>query len=115
MKPFIKSLFAGAFLFSLAQCSVQTSENTSIKTLFVSAEQKDCSNGAGTQKCMLVREKPTDQWSYFYSNIDGFIYQPGYDYVLTVSTAKIENPPADSSSIKYTLIKQISKTKREQY
>ncbi|WP_300669586.1 DUF4377 domain-containing protein [Soonwooa sp.] len=113
MKSITKSLFAGVVLFSLAQCSVQTSENTSIKTLFVSAEQKDCSAGAGQQKCMLVREKPTDQWTYFYSNIDGFNYQPGYDYVLTVSTSKIENPPADSSSIKYTLIKQLSKTKRE--
>ncbi|MGX9985814.1 DUF4377 domain-containing protein [Chryseobacterium sp. POL2] len=114
MKSAIKIFFLGIFLFVLAQCSVQTSENTSIKTLFVSAEQKDCSNGAGTQKCMLVREKPTEQWSYFYSNIDGFNYEPGYDYVLTVSTAKIANPPADASSIKYTLIKQISKTKREQ-
>lgn len=115
MKSSLKILSTAVFFISAVQCSVQTSDNTSIKTLFVSAEQKDCSNGAGTQKCILVREKPTDQWTYFYNQIDGFTYQPGYDYVLTVSTTKIANPPADASSIKYTLIKQISKTKREQF
>lgn len=113
MKSIIKLFFLSIIFVSITQCSVQTSENTSLKTLFISAEQKDCSNGAGTQKCMLVKEKPTDQWTYFYNQIDGFTYQPGYDYVLTVSTTKISNPPADASSIKYTLIRQISKTKRQ--
>ena len=50
----------------------------------------------------------------FFNNIEGFNYEPGYEYLLTVSTTKIENPPADGSSIKYTLIKQISKTKISQ-
>lgn len=112
MKSFLKFLAIGLFFFSFVQCSIQTSENSNIKTIFVSAEQKDCSNGAGKTKCMLVREKLTDDWQYFYNSIDGFTYQPGYDYVLTVSTTKIANPPADGSSIKYTLIKQISKIKR---
>ena len=113
MKLFTKLLLGGIFLFTLIQCSVQTSENTAIKTLMISADQRDCNNGAGHMKCMLVREKVTDEWQLFYNNIDGFNYEPSYDYVVTVSTAKIANPPADASSIKYTLIKQISKIKRQ--
>ncbi len=113
MRSLFQFLFLGVFMLTATQCSVQTSENTSIKTLFISADQRDCSNGAGKMKCMLVREKPTDEWELFYNNIDGFSYEPGYDYVLTVSTAKIANPPADGSSIKYTLIRQISKAKRQ--
>jgi hypothetical protein len=114
MKRLFQFLFLGLVMLTITQCSVQTSENTAIKTLFVSAETRECSNGAGKMQCMLVREKPTDEWQYFYNNIDGFNYERGYDYTLTVSTVKIANPPADASSIKYTLIKQISKVKRMQ-
>lgn len=114
MKLLLKFLTTGVFLFIITQCSVQTSDNTNIKTFFVSSEQKDCTNGAGKIKCILVREKLTHKWEYFYDNIEGFNYEPGYEYLLTVSTTKIENPPADGSSIKYTLIKQISKTKISQ-
>lgn len=112
MKSII-NLFAVLFLLlANSQCSVQTSENTAIKTFFVSAEQRDCTAGAGKMKCMLVKEKPDAQWQNFYSRINGFSYEPGYEYILTVATEKIENPPADASSIKYTLVKEISKIKK---
>lgn len=113
MKSISKFLWLGIFLLTIIQCSVQTSENTSIKTLMISADQRDCTSGVMKTKCMLVREKITDEWQLFYNNIDGFTYEPGYDYVITVNTAKIANPPADASSIKYTLIRQISKVKRQ--
>lgn len=63
-------------------------------------------------KCLQVKEKETDLWENFYSNIEGFTYEPRFEYVLKVKTEKIENPPMDGSSIKYTLIKQVSKTKK---
>ena len=112
MKNLKSLLLAGVTAVLFTSCSIQTSENTSIKTLIVSAETKECTNGVMKTQCMLVKEKPTAEWQYFYNNIDGFSYEKGYDYVLSVSTEKIANPPADASSIKYTLIKQISKTKR---
>nr|WP_317207113.1 DUF4377 domain-containing protein [Chryseobacterium arthrosphaerae] len=61
---------------------------------------------------MQVKEKASDSWENFYSNIEGFTYEPGYEYVLKVKTEKIANPPADASSIKYTLVEQVSKTKK---
>ena len=82
------------------------------KTLIVGAQTVDCSAGAGRMKCLQVKENASENWSNFYSNIEGFTYEPGYEYVLKVKTEKIANPPADASSIKYTLVEQVSKTKK---
>ncbi|MFD0930998.1 DUF4377 domain-containing protein [Psychroflexus salinarum] len=46
----------------------------------------------------------TDNWTKFYSTIDGFNYQPGTIYTLSVKAEPIDNPPDDASSIKYTLL-----------
>lgn len=82
------------------------------KTLIIGANTVDCSAGAGRMKCMQAKEKASESWSNFYNSIEGFTYEPGYEYVLKVKTEKITNPPADASSIKYTLIQQVSKTKK---
>ena len=46
----------------------------------------------------------TDIWTNFSTNIEGFIYEPGNIYNLLVKKETIDNPPADGSSLKYTLI-----------
>jgi hypothetical protein len=46
----------------------------------------------------------TNSWTKFYSNIEGFAYEPGKIYNLSVKVEPIENPPADGSSLKYTLV-----------
>ncbi|WP_240475174.1 DUF4377 domain-containing protein [Neotamlana sedimentorum] len=50
----------------------------------------------------------TNSWDNFYSNINGFNYEPGTIYNLSVKTERINNPPADGSSIKYTLVEVTS-------
>lgn len=62
-------------------------------------------------RCLQVKENPADNWSFFYSGIEGFDYEPGYEYVLKVKTEEIENPPADGSSTRFILQEQVSKTK----
>ena len=37
----------------------------------------------------------TNNWAKFYSNIEGFNYEPGTIYILSVKTEPIDNPPAD--------------------
>lgn len=51
----------------------------------------------------------SDSWNKFYSTIEGFDYQPGTVYDITVTVEEISNPPADGSSLKYTL-KEIRST-----
>ena len=62
--------------------------------------------------CLLVKKEGQAEWEFFYSNIEGFNYEPGYEYVLEVKVDKVENPAADQSSLKYTLVKQISKEQK---
>ena len=56
---------------------------------------------------LLVQEGDnigTDTWTNFSTNIEGFTYEPGNIYDLLVKIETIDNPPADGSSLKYTLI-----------
>lgn len=79
-----------------------------IVTLYVGPEQVDCV-GVAPQKCLLVRESTEVDYSYFYGNIEGFEYEPGYNYELQVNQIPVENPPADGSSIRWTLIEVVEK------
>lgn len=108
----LKGTFSAAALFAITQCT--TAANASggdEKTFIVGPQTVDCT-GVAPMKCLQVKETQSGAWTNFYSNIDGFTYEPGYEYVLKVKTEKIENPPMDGSSIKYTLVKEVSKTKK---
>lgn len=89
----------------LAACSRPGTE-----LLTVASETRTCS-GVGKWECMLVRHGDAGQWEYFYGNIAGFDYEPGYEYVLRVKKEEVKNPPQDASSVKYTLVKVLSKEK----
>jgi hypothetical protein len=83
---------------------------TKKKRLFVRETLADCT-GEVPKKCMQVRESPADEWTFFYSTIEGFTYEENYAYELRVAVTDNPNPPADSSSLKYRLIDVVSKTK----
>lgn len=109
---FLKVTFSAIFVMILTQCTTSSNVSSSNeKTFIVGPETADCT-GVAPMKCLQVKENASDSWTNFYTNIEGFTYEPGYEYVLKVKTEKIENPPADGSSIRYTLVKQISKTKK---
>jgi heat shock protein HslJ len=80
------------------------------KTIYVGPYLVDC-EGVAPQKCMLVKERPDDEWSLFYDQIEGFDYEPGHEYELRIAEEKVENPPADASSIRWTLVEVLSKTR----
>lgn len=75
----------------------------------IASQQGDCI-GVVPQKCLLVKKGTDTDWTFFYTQIDGFQYEEGYEYVLEVKEEKVENVPADASSLKYTLVKEVSKT-----
>lgn len=101
---FASSLFAIAFI--MGGCSCAETED-----MIVASQTRQC-HGVGVQQCMLVKSIVSQPWEFFYGNIEGFDYEPGYEYVLKVKKEKVENPPQDASSIKYTLVKMVSKEKR---
>ena len=91
---------------------ISCSENSPIERYIIASKTVDCS-GVGKQKCMLVKKGDSSKWEYFYSSIEGFNYQEGFEYILDVKEEKVENPPVDGSSIRYILVKEISKIAKE--
>lgn len=103
MKKLIGLLFLLPLLF--ASCA----SNKETVTMIVASQQGDCV-GVAPQKCLLVKKGGDADWTFFYDQIDGFQYEEGYEYVLEVKEEKVENVPADASSLKYVLVKEVSKT-----
>ncbi|MBC6481369.1 MAG: DUF4377 domain-containing protein [Hormoscilla sp. GM7CHS1pb] len=91
-----------------------TSLNKEIVTLDVGPNLVDCV-GFIPQKCMLVREEDEQDFTYLYDAIEGFDYESGYNYKLRLWLAprcairkpRSKNPPADASSIQWTLVEQL--------
>ena len=78
-------------------------------TLFVGPNREPCV-GVGPQVCLQVKETADGDYSLFYDNIQGFDYEPGYEYQLTVEKTTVPNPPADASAFQYSLVEVVSKT-----
>ena len=97
------------YLLLLLAISCGTAQSEEIRTLFIADHLADCT-GVSEQKCMLIKEKPDEEWTYFYDKISGFDYEEGYTYEVRVKVEEVENPPADASSKKYTLTELVAKT-----
>jgi hypothetical protein len=80
------------------------------QTLYVAPYTRTC-HGMYEMQCMLVRESREGEWRNFYDQIQGFTYEPGYEYVLLVGWREVPNPPADASSREYWLIRTVEKTR----
>jgi len=111
-KFFILVLLAASFM--LAACGGEPELETetpqeNIKTIYVGPELADC-EGVAPQKCLLIKENPQDDYQYFYDQIDGFAYEEGYEYELLVKEENVAYPPADGSSLKWTLVEVVNKT-----
>lgn len=95
------------FLLMIMACNSNTEVQS--KMLIVADHLENCV-GVGPQSCMLVKENPDDEWTYFYDQIEGFEYEEGYTYELLVNEIPVPNPAADASSLRYELKNIISKT-----
>jgi heat shock protein HslJ len=101
--------------FAFTACTNNQTEDKNTISLWINSQTVDCV-GVGPMKCMQVQESDTiqeGQWQNFYSKIEGFEYEEGFIYHLKVKKEELDPKtlPADASSIKYTLVEQISKEK----
>lgn len=99
-----------AFSLSLLSCDKEVMETGQL--YWVNKQKVDC-QGFLPQLCYQVQEGEelgTD-WEFFYAPIEGFDeqYEEGFIYQIEVEVSEIENAPQDASSLKYKLIKIISK------
>lgn len=63
-------------------------------------------------ECLQVRRSESGPWELFYSQINGFTYEPGFIYKLKIQEEKLDpaKVPADAPSIRYTLVSIEEKT-----
>lgn len=97
------------FTVSLLLGSCSSSKET--EKLIVASKQGDCI-GVAPMKCLLIKRDGQVGWEFFYNGIEGFKYEPGYEYVLTVEKRTVENPAADQSALRYILVKEESRTQK---
>ena len=80
-------LLLSVFLF--AACDMDKTNQ-----ITVASQQAECS-GVGLQKCFLIKTGNDQSWQYLYGPIEGFNYEPGYEYIIEVKKKKVQNPAAD--------------------
>ncbi|MET4684690.1 DUF4377 domain-containing protein [Brevundimonas faecalis] len=74
------------------------------KTVYVAAETRPCSTGVARVECLQVRESVDQPWTLHYFGYEGFEHKPGVEYRLRVRGTPVANPPADASSVRWSLI-----------
>lgn len=98
-------------------CQPDSNPNNEL-IIWVNSAKVECT-GVRKMTCMQIQKSEvldfSKDWELFYSQIEGFDYIPGYLYKLKIKTETIENPPADGSSIKYTLIEILEKNQDTRY
>lgn len=112
----MKQGITGVLLMALTACtlnapqSTQESEtSTRVKTVTVGSQTVDCV-GVGPMTCLIVDD------ALFYDPIQGFDFEPGYEYQLKIEQRQRFSPgnvPADASLYEYHLLDVLSKTKPE--
>jgi len=75
-----------------------------ILTFLIEPYKKDCV-GIVPMKCMVVNNE------LFYDTIEGFEFEEGTAYEITVARRKLENVPADASSYAYRLVEILTQQK----
>ena len=109
--------------FSLASCSSDDDDKDITKEIImnVSAEpgvMYDLFDSMGEHpiECMQVMtEDEPGQWLYLYfSEVKGFTYERGHEYVLRVKRTILANPPQDANNRIYELVRILADKKVEE-
>jgi len=77
--------------------------------MWVGPERVDCV-GVAPMECLQVAYAEDAEPQLFYDEIAGFEHQEGTAYVLDVRVDEVADPPADASSLTYTLVTVVSET-----
>ena len=105
-----------AVLLGLVSCSSDNDYEDKVEqvTVYVSAETGLFYNVPNTtlEEGMMIRVDGEDHYiCVAFNTIAGFTYEKGNEYELLVKKTKLANPPKDSGSTRYELIRIVSKKK----
>ena len=113
-QTFITALIAT--LLGLESCSRDSNYEDKVEqvTVYVSAETGLFYNVPNTtlEKGMMIRVDGEENYiCVAFNTIAGFTYEKGYEYELLVKKTTLVNPPKDSGSTRYELIRIVSQRK----
>lgn len=120
---FWRLAFAMLAVFSLASCSSDDDNEDITKEIImnVSAElgvMYDLFDSMGEHpiECMRVmtEDEPGRWQNLYFSEIKGFTYERGHEYVLRVKRTILANPPQDASNRTYELVRILADKKVEE-
>ena len=75
--------------------------------MWIEPELVPC-EGVAPMECMEISYTEDGEPQLFYDQIDGFTFTPGTSYVIDVAVTEVPDPPADASSLAYSLVEVIS-------
>ena len=84
-------------------------ESPDTTRLWIGPERVEC-EGVAPMMCLQVATSEDGDYQLFYDTIEGFDYQEGTSYVIDVSITEVEDPPADASSLQYTLVEIVEES-----
>ena len=99
--------FAAALLLLVLGCAGPSEPEQRAVTMDIASELVDC-HGFVAQKCMRVSIGPGGPWVLFYDQIEGFTFEPGYEYTLRVER-RVVQPLQDSSAFTWRLLQVVRK------
>lgn len=107
--------YLGCLLVLLVMGCSSTDTGVVESAMRINSYTVDCV-GEAEGTCLLVQEGDkigTEDWELFYfeDSITGFDYEPGFIYNLIVRKTSVANPPMDGSSLKFELVRIVSKEK----
>ncbi|HSO88069.1 MAG TPA: DUF4377 domain-containing protein [Draconibacterium sp.] len=109
----MKYILILATIIVLSCCATQKQTTTNPQIYWVNSLKVSCT-GVAPMQCLQVQKNESiekGKWQNFYSTIEGFKFEAGYVYKLSLTEEKI-NPlqvPVDGLSIKYTLVEVLEK------
>ena len=105
----IATLMTGCSFGDGSAADVTASRGGEVVRMWIGPELVPC-EGVGPMECMQVSYTEDGEPQLFYSSIDGFDYQEGTSYVIDVQVSEVASPPADGSSLDYSLVAVVSET-----
>ena len=102
----MKTRFILSLLIAVLISGSSTAKGT--KTLYVADHMVAC---AGNYECIQIREKSSVPYRVFSDTIQGFTYEEGYEYKLSVKALETLNTLSGFYEERYQLLKVVSKKK----
>ncbi len=109
-------MFMMLAVFSIASCSGDNDNEDKVEqvTVYVSAETGlfyNVPNTTPEEGMMILIEGENHYICVAFNTIAGFTYEKGNEYELLVKKTTLANPPKDSGSTRYELIRIVSQRK----